>query len=131
MSRLSRWFIRTALVYLLLALVAGVWQAAPARLAGISWPSYVHLLTLGWLTQLIFGVAHWMFPRPPTASRRGEVLGWTTYWLLNVGLVLRVAGESFPALGHTRAPLLAVSAALQLATGLLFVVNTWPRVRGR
>jgi hypothetical protein len=72
-----------------------------------------------------------MFPRALSPSRRGETLGWITYWLLNVGLVIRVAGESFPGLGRTWGLLLAASAAFQLAAGFLFVVNAWPRVRGR
>jgi len=26
-------------------------------------PVYIHLLVFGWLTQLIFGVIYWMFPK--------------------------------------------------------------------
>ena len=96
------------------------------------WPTYVHLLVLGWLTQLIFGVAYWMFPRPlPPASLQGERLGWPTYWLFNTGLVLRIVGEGSWAAGREMNAVLVVAAMLQLIAGWSFVLMIWPRVRGR
>ena len=96
------------------------------------WPTYVHLLVLGWLTQLIFGVAYWMFPRPlPQASRHGERLGWPTYWLFNIGLVLRILGEGSWAAGRGMNAMLVAAAMLQLIAGWSFVLMIWPRVRGR
>ena len=128
---LSRWFIRTALAYLLLAFVAGVITPL-LRGASQLWPTYVHLLVLGWLTQLIFGVAYWMFPRPlPQASRQGERLGWPTYWLFNTGLLLRIVGEGSWAAGREMNAVLVPAAMLQLIAGWSFVLMIWPRVRGR
>jgi hypothetical protein len=63
LPQLSRWLIRTALVYLLVSLMVGVAQPSLTSAGLILWPTYVHLLVVGWLTQLIFGVAYWMFPR--------------------------------------------------------------------
>jgi hypothetical protein len=112
-----------------ISLVLGVIQPA---LPGITlWPTYLHLLVLGWLTQLIFGVARWMFPRDrSTTTPSGERLGWATYISLNAGLVLRSIAEPGPA-SRWRSGLLLLSALLQVAAGWLFVLTTWPRVRGR
>ncbi|MFL5471446.1 MAG: hypothetical protein ACJ8AM_03735, partial [Gemmatimonadales bacterium] len=63
MPRLSRWFIRTGLIYLLLSFSISLAQAVVPSRTAMAWPTYLHLLVVGWLTQLIFGVAHWMFPR--------------------------------------------------------------------
>jgi hypothetical protein len=133
MPPLTRWFLKTALVYLILALCAGILLAMPdpTRLAGL-FPVYFHLLTFGWLTQLIFGVALWMFPKyTPTQPRGPEWLGWSTLVLLNTGLILRMIFEPLNALSPS--PLigwmLVIAAIFQWLSGVTFVLNTWKRVR--
>jgi uncharacterized membrane protein HdeD (DUF308 family) len=95
-------------------------------------PVYIHLFVLGWLTQLIFGVVFWMFPKHSAEKPRGsEILGWWTYILLNTGLLLRAVAEPVnsiqpnPFSGWT----LVLSAIIQFLAGLLFVVNSWGRVK--
>jgi hypothetical protein len=138
MPILTRWFLKTSLVHLVAALVVGVLLAAgsigalPAVPAGIG-PLYFHLFMVGWVAQLIFGVVYWLFPKYSKEEPRGRVwLGWATYGLLNVGLLLRVVGEPANAArpGEVWGWLLAVSAGLQWLAGLAFVINTWPRVHG-
>jgi hypothetical protein len=128
---LSRWFIRTGLLYLLLSLSVSLAQALLPSRATIAWPTYLHLLVLGWLTQLIFGVAYWMFPRYQSGPvLRFERMGWICYGCLNLGLLLRVIAESGPE-GFWQGESFVVSALLQLIAGWMFVITTWPRVRGR
>lgn len=103
MPTLTRWFIKAALVYLILALCAGILLALPTSdsLSGI-FPSYLHMLTFGWLTQLIFGVAFWMLPKFNSANSRGyEWLGWATFILLNTGLILRIIFEPLTSISPT------------------------------
>lgn len=135
----TRWFIRTALVYLVAALLVGVALMLgpllnlPPVLSALQ-PVYFHLLMVGWVTQLIFGVVFWMFPKQSSERPRGsDRLGWATYWLLNIGLLLRAVGEPLVALLPAAGAgwLLAASAALQLLAGWAFVANTWARVKGR
>lgn len=135
MPTLSRWFIKSAMLHLLAALILSLAMLSPLRgkasfLAAV-WPTYLHLLVLGWLTQLIFGVAFWLFPKySPGQPRGSELLGWTTFCLLNLGLIIRGIAEPWYGLGP-RGALLILAAAAQLAAGWLFVINTWPRVRER
>lgn len=136
MPPLTRWFVRAALAYLVAALTLGVLlqfpgaQAMPAL--AVVWPTYLHLLVVGWLTQLIFGVAFWLFPKHSAALPRGsERLGWASFVLLNAGLLLRMVGEPWAALGgHAAGPLMG-SAVAQLLAGWAFVANSWPRIRER
>jgi hypothetical protein len=87
---------------------------------------------VGWLTQLIFGVAFWLFPRFSAALPRGsEALGWASFILLNLGLLLRIVGEPWLALGGNTGSLLVASAVAQLLGGWAFVANTWPRIKER
>jgi hypothetical protein len=128
---LSRWFIRTGLIYLLASFTINLAPALTSSGRGIAWPTYIHLLVVGWLTQLIFGVAYWMFPRyQPGQALWFERLGWICYGSLNLGLLLRVVAESGSE-SAWRPELFVASAVLQLIAGWVFVITTWPRVRGR
>lgn len=133
MPLLTRWFLKAALIYLVLALCTGIFLALPGtvRMPGL-FPVYFHILTFGWLTQLIFGIGFWMFPKYSVAKPRGhEWLGWATLILLNSGLILRILFEPL----HSTTPsilsswMLVMAALLQWIAGLAFVANTWPRVR--
>ncbi len=128
--------IRAAVIYLLAALGLGILMQVPAAsrlpLLQVVWPVYLHLLVLGWLTQLIFGVAFWMFPRYSADRPRGsDGLGWAAFFFLNTGLLLRAVAEPWLALTGTGGAALVISALLQLLAGAAFVANTWPRVKGR
>ncbi len=133
MPALTRWFLKAALVYLILALCVGISLALPngGSLSGL-FPAYLHMLTFGWLTQLIFGIALWMFPKYSTAKPRGyEWLGWATFILLNAGLILRVIFEPLNSIAPSPFSgwVLIGAAILQWLAGAAFVGNTWPRVR--
>lgn len=139
MPVLTRWFVKSSLVYFVAVFVIGVIlaiggvQSLPPLLAALG-PVYFHLFMVGWVTQLIMGIVFWMFPKYSKERPRGrEGLAWATYWLLNIGLLLRVLGEPLIAIGEGRSWgwLLVVSALLQWLAGLAFVANTWPRVRER
>lgn len=138
MPPLTRWFVKTALVYFVLALLVGFLLAAQStlnlRLAFVAglFPVYFHLLAEGWITMLIIGVAIWMFPKYSTEQPRGnERLGRACYFLLNIGLALRILAEPM----NTQYPgliwgwLLVLSALLQLIGGFAFVVAAWARVK--
>jgi hypothetical protein len=133
---LTRWFVKAALVYLVTALLLGILlQAGPVRVLPVfqvAWPTYIHILVVGWLTQLIFGVAFWLFPRYSAEQPRGsERLGWASFALINIGLVLRIIGEPLAGLGHSVGGILVASAVAQFLAGMAFVANTWPRLRER
>ena len=137
MPTVTRWFIRSGMLCLLAGLVGLLAVAVQPVAGGPTWlgalrPTLLHLLVMGWITQLIFGVAHWMFPRhTPTAPRGSERLMWLAWVTLNAGLLLRIIGEPRAILGHDAAALLLLSAVLQLLAALAFVANLWRRVKVR
>jgi hypothetical protein len=132
---LSRCFIKSGFGALALALLLELLQLRPAGTflhlpdAAVHLAA-VHLLTVGWLLQLIIGVAFWMFPRHPTSPPRGDTrYGWWAFGLLNAGLLLRLLGEPWR-LGFAGPswPLVA-SALLQLAGVAFAITLLWPRIR--
>lgn len=139
MPIITRFFIRTGFVCLALALLSALLLAGRPLIVmpdaiGALTPVYFHLFMVGWVTQLIFGVAYWMFPVYSKAQPRGSTtLAWSTYVLLNLGLLLRVLGEPMNATSTNPVwgGALAVSALLQWVAGLCFVINSWPRVKER
>ena len=137
MPTLARWYVKSALLYLLLAwLVDGL--ALAGWPTGAPWrvlrPTYWHLFLVGWVTQMIFGAAYWMFPivgHGPT-KRGDERPAWLAWGLLNAGLVLRTVAEPWRVLAPNpwAAGLLVAAAWLQWLAGVAFVVHIWPRIRG-
>lgn len=137
MPKLTRWYIKSALIYLALALLLGLILALPNAITlppviRAMNPAYFHLFLVGWVTQMIFGVIYWMFPIITRANPRGnETIGWVSYGLLNSGLLLRVIAEPLvatqPEAGFGW--MLAVSAFLQWLAAVLFVYLAWPRVK--
>jgi len=135
MPLLARLYVRAGLLYLVAGL--GVMAAVSAAAAGwlapgwLAWrPTALHMLTVGWLTQLIWGVAFWMFPVASRQRPRGrEQWMVTAFVLLNLGLLLRVAVE--PALRDAPwgGAALSASGALQWAAAVLAAGALWPRVR--
>lgn len=133
MPTLTRWLLKAALIYLILSLCIGILLTLPrdTTISGL-FPTYIHALTFGWLTQLIFGVAFWMFPKYSNIKPRGyKWLGWATFILLNVGLILRIIFEPLHSLTPTSFGnwMLVCAAILQWLAGITFVINIWPRVR--
>jgi cbb3-type cytochrome oxidase subunit 1 len=139
MPTLTRWFVKASLVYFIAALLSGVILALrpvldlPGFLNSLG-PVYFHLFMVGWVSQLIFGVVYWMFPKYTSENpRRSENLAWATWGLINLGLVLRTFGEPLVAAQPQASYgwMLAASAVLQWLAGLAFVANTWGRVKER
>jgi hypothetical protein len=95
-------------------------------------PVYIHLLVVGWLTQLIYGVIYWMFPIISKSNLRGDPrLAWAAWIALNLGLLLRGVSEPWRATSPNDINQwgLLLSALFQVAAGALIVVVCWRRVR--
>lgn len=139
MPAITRWYVKTALIYLIVSLAVAMLLALrevvqlPALLSATG-PVYFHLFLVGWVTQLIMGIVFWMFPKYSREQPRGnERLAILVYALLNAGLVLRMIGEPARAVSPAAlwSWLLAASALLQWLAGAGFVANTWGRVKER
>jgi hypothetical protein len=137
MPPLSRWCVRAALVYLVGGMSMGAWMLVVEAGRGYPpappWPSlHAHLLLVGFLLMLVFGVAFWMFPKVGGGRPRREA-GWAAFALVNGGLLLRLLAEPQTDGGDgdlTWRALLGVAAVLPALGALAFAASIWPRVRG-
>ena len=131
MPPLSVWFIRSALCYLAIGLLAGALLLVNREVFLGAWvlylrPIHVEFLLMGWTVQLALGVAYWILPRFRTGAERGrERYAWLSYGLLNVGVMTAALGHAgglpvvLPLLGHTAQALGAAA----------FALHAWPRVK--
>ena len=135
MPLLTRLAIRAALLYLIGALVLLGLPALGVEALRVVGPSAIHLLTVGWLTQLILAVAFWMFPLLPKPRQRGdERLMAAALLLLNGGVLLRLVAEPWQALhpgGSWAIAGLGLSALLQAASAVAGAISLWPRAKGK
>lgn len=137
-NNVTRLFIKTALIYLLssmflgLTLVIGKIVELPEILQNI-FPVYIHLFIMGWINQLIFGVAWWLFPLLPNRQKGNEKLAYTLYFLLNTGLIFRAIFEPYNTINPNsfNSSFLVISALFQVSSIFIFVYLLWNRVRGK
>jgi hypothetical protein len=128
MPRLSVWFVRASLLYLLLGFGFGALMLAQK---GISYypplwnlmPVHMEFLLIGWFAQLAMGVAFWILPRFGIGSPRGNVsLVWLSFMLVNVGLIIGILRLWLPSA-------ILVGRIFEISAGIVFVVGSWRRVK--
>ena len=140
MPPIARIYVKAAFGYFLVAFLLGAlmmihrWLAV-SRWLRVLYMSQLHLLVVGWITQLAIGVAYWIFPRflkeQDPRPRGSDRLAWLVFASLNAGLLLRFLVEPFYFMGPKPwlAALMALSGVLQALAALGFGWIIWGRIR--
>jgi hypothetical protein len=130
MPRLSVYFIRASLIYLLFGFTFGGLLLANKGflISPAVWmllPMHIEFDLMGWLVQLAMGVAFWILPRFSRGALRGnERLSWFAFVFINVG-ILSVASA-----GVFRAQWLTLTGrVLEVLALVLFAVGNWRRIK--
>ncbi len=131
MPKLSVWFIRTALFYLLLGFTAGglLLIQKGINLSTKLWlllPLHTEWVFIGWTFQLAMGVAFWILPRFPKAPIRGnETIAFLAYLLLNTGILMLLVDN----LLQLNALLSFMGRISEGVAVIFFAIHAWPRIR--
>jgi len=89
----NRWFIVSSLFYGVLGGLLGVIQAFdPTLLPGLPARAHGHIMLLGFVTMMIYGVALHTLPRFANCPLHWERLANVQLWAANLGLLGLVAG---------------------------------------
>ncbi len=128
------WFVKAFVKSSLAWLAAGV-TLGLAMAAHPVWTVYraahLHMVVLGFVTMMIYGVAYHVIPRFagfPLHSRRAAAAHW---WVSNVGLALMVVG--FAARAHASAvgtPALVAGGSLSSIGAYIFAYVLWRTMNG-
>jgi hypothetical protein len=95
-------FVKTGLVYLVLTFSLGgvllMLEALGRSVPYVFSVEHAHLGEVGWLVNIVIGIALWMLPLnrerfPATQGRYPTLVVYTSFVLLNRGLVLRLIAE--------------------------------------
>jgi hypothetical protein len=135
MPRSTQWFIKAGILYFLAGVVLSFLSELPVLDSLSLLPVYWHMLVMGWITQLIIGVSVWMFPRKyRDRPKRESLLVWSTFWMLNGGLILRFLSEPLVYLYPGSVALTVMiwlAALLQVAAIGCYIAEIWPRLQPR
>ncbi len=120
-----RAFLRAAMIWLSLGVTLGVAMAASPGLV-VYRPAHMHMLLLGFVAMMIFGVAYHVIPRfvgRPLRSRAAAAAHW---WAGNAGLALMTAGFLLRPNGVPVAQPLLITGGVVAALGAYaFAINVW------
>ena len=123
-------FLKSSLAWLALGVTLGV--AMAARPVWIVYrPAHMHMLLLGFVTMMIFGVAYHVIPRFVGFPLCRPRLAGAHWWIANAGLLLMASG--FVARVHLPAAatvVVAVGGALSALGAYLFVYVIWRTIDG-
>lgn len=128
MHRRNRWFILASLAYAVVgSLLALLWSIDPRLVPGEAVRTHVHLMMLGFVGQMVFGVGLHALPRFSGYPLFSERLADAQIVLINGGLLVMAWGwlGSMPQLAHAGAG----AAWLALICFAINVVGT-VRLRG-
>lgn len=107
-----------------LFLIAGVVLWGLSHTYGVLFPLSLHFITLGWITNLIFGVAFWMFPKP----HRRYKAPFLSLVSLNTGNLLRVSEVFLSSHNHVAGFVFILSVSLQFIACVVFASHIWKRI---
>ena len=121
----NRWFVAAALLYALLGgLLALAWLALPGALPPYTLRAHAHLMLMGFLGMMIFGIGLHVLPRFTGRALYSERMADAQFVLANLGLLSMVLGW----LGGLRPAVLSGGALLWTGM-LLFAVNVLATVQ--
>jgi heme/copper-type cytochrome/quinol oxidase subunit 1 len=137
MHSLVRRFLKTAITFLVIGLLLGLWMMVERELGGhVSGPyavsAHTHAILVGFVMMMILGVALWLFPRPSKDDARYTPRAAEgAYWLVTVGTAARVIGELVRPNVQARwlGIAIVIAGACQVVGIALFFYTMWSRIR--
>ena len=130
MPRLSVYFVRASLVYLVLGFTFGGLLLANKGVMLSPWiwallPVHIEFMFIGWMIQLAIGIAFWILPRFSKGPLRGnERWSWGTLILLNAGILCIVLQSLFGLQWFS-----FIGRILEAFALTAFVIGNWKRVK--
>lgn len=125
MDRAVVLFLKASLAWLSVGVTLGLGMALHPPLL-VHRSAHIHLLVLGFVTGMIFGVGYHVFPRFAGRPLHRPGLVMPHWWLANLGVAGMAVGFVLRAAGAALAPVILGAGGASAALGAyLFVYNAW------
>ena len=125
MERSVLLFLKAGLIWLAAGVTLGLGMAVHPPLL-VYRSAHIHLLVLGFVTGMIFGVGYHVFPRFAGRPLHSPRLVMPHWWLANLGVAAMGAGFALRARGAGAGPaVLGIGGAAAALGAYLFVYNVW------
>lgn len=92
MSRLTILFIKSSLIYFAIAALTGLDMTFMPGHYGVLMPMHAHLMLLGWISMMIYGVAYHILPRFSASPLYSEKMANAQFYLAHIGLIGMAGG---------------------------------------
>lgn len=119
MDRFVKNFIAISIFYLAAASVLGVIMGIEPEMAGKLKFAHSHLMLIGWVTMMIYGVGYHILPRFAGQLIKYKGMAEVQFWAANAGLVGMVTFYSI----ISNKALFAAFAGLEVVSVLMFFYN--------
>jgi len=123
MSRLTILFIKSSLIYFAIAVLVGLDITFMPGHLGAMMPVHAHLMLLGWITMMIYGVAYHILPRFSASPLYSDKLANVQFYLAHIGLVGMAVSFAMRSYVDAGGMLLVVFSIIEAISIFLFVFN--------
>ena len=136
MFTLARYYVKSAILFLVLGLVLGGYMTYRINISGSGVTqsmiaAHTHLILVGFVMMLIMGIALWLFPRPREKVFYSPLIAEITFYLMFAAIAVRSAGEILNGFILSRWIAWAIVAGSfgEIAGIVLFFINIWNRIK--
>ncbi len=136
MFTLARYYVKSAILFLVIGLLLGGYMSYRINISGSAVPqsmitAHTHLILVGFVMMLIMGVALWLFPRPREKVFYSPLLAEITFYIMFAAILVRSAGEIIDGfiLSRWLTWAIAIGSFGEIIGILLFFINIWNRIK--
>lgn len=123
MSRLTILFIKSSLIYFAIAVLVGLDITFMPGHLGSMMPVHAHLMLLGWITMMIYGVAYHILPRFSASPLYSDKMANVQFYLAHIGLIGMAVSFAMRSYVDAGGMLLIVFSIIEAISIILFVFN--------
>ena len=132
-----RYFIKTAIAFLIIGLLSGFFMIGVKYLFNQNYPyglisAHAQIILIGFVMMMIMGVAIWFFPRPEKKDKKyNPNLILVVYGMMTISTALRFVTEIINAYLNDpiSGKIVFTSAGGQVLAFILFFYSIWGRIR--
>lgn len=123
MSRLTILFIKSSLIYFAISALVGLDITFMPGHLGALMPVHAHLMLLGWISMMIYGVAYHILPRFSASPLYSNKMANAQFYMAHIGLIGMAVTFVMRSYVDSGAILLIVFSIIEAVSVIMFAFN--------